>query len=128
MSDKLSYDPKLREAMAEIKEVLKKHDCGGFIALNSRSHAEFSVAMDIPSWSVIRYMNDNEGAAHMKLYTKSRHADTEATVGMIASTRDLCALGFEQTDLLMKQIEAHVEVDHKKLTPDQIKNEGRDSL
>lgn len=127
MSEKLSYDPKLRTAMAEIKEVLKKHDIGGYVALQSRTHAEFQVLIDVPTWSVARYIKNDAGAVHLKLYTKSRHKDTQDTVGMVASLRDLCAIGFQQTDLLMKQIEAHVEVDHPKLTPEMIKNDDREA-
>lgn len=127
MSEKLSYDPKLRTAMAEIKEVLKKHDIGGYVALNSKTHAEFQMMIDVPEWSVIRYISDDAGAVHIKLYTKTRHADAEATVGMIASLRDLTALGFQQADAIMKQIEAHVEVEHKKLTPEMIKNDDREA-
>lgn len=107
----MTYDPKLREAMDEIKEILKKHDIGGFITLNSRSHGEFAMAVDLPTWSVVRYLRDGE-AMHMKLYTKSRHADTEDTVAMIASIRDLCALGFDQSQKMMDKIEEQVKVTH----------------
>lgn len=106
-----NYDPKLREAMDEIVEVLKKHDVGGFIALGSRHHAEFKMAIDHMSWSNVRFMKDGE-RVHIKLHSKSDHANTEATVGLVASTRDLCALGFQQTEAIMKQIEQHVKVEH----------------
>ena len=119
-----SYDPKLREAMTEIEEVLKKHDIGGFIALASPSHTEFKVAIDVPTWSVVRYIKDGE-AVHIKLYTKSRHADTEATVHMIASIRDLCVLAFGQTEQIMNKIEEQVKVVHVPFGGKGITNDDR---
>lgn len=119
----MSYDPKLRTAMAEIEQVLKNHNIGGFIALNSRTHGEFKVAIDIPDWSIVRYIMD-KNAVHLKLYTKSRHRDTEDTVGMIAGIRDLCFLALQQTQHIMDKIEEQVKVIHLPFG-DGITNEDR---
>jgi hypothetical protein len=119
-----SYDPKLREAMTEIEEVLKKHDIGGYIALTSKTHSEFRVAIDIPTWSVVRYIRDGE-AVHIKLYTASRHADTEATVHMIASIRDQSVLAFGQTEQIMNKIEEQIKVVHVPFGRDGITNDDR---
>lgn len=124
MSQQLNYDPKLREAMAEIKEVMKKHNVGGFLAIGNKTHFEFAVAIDIPTWSTIRFTTEN-GLAHLKLHTKSRKEDTEATVGLVVNLQDLCALGFQQLDIMKAQIEKHVEIEHTKFGKNGISNEGR---
>lgn len=105
------YDQKLRDAMREIEGVLKKYDIGGFVTLQSRSHAEFKFLIETPSWSNVRYVK--EGAAiHLKIHNKSKPKETEATVGMLYSIRDLCAMGFQQMDVLANRIEQQVKVIH----------------
>lgn len=103
----MAYDQRLRDAMEEIEEVLKRYDIGGFIALQSRTHGEFKLAIDHMKWSIVRFIRNGE-AVHLKLYTKSRHKDTEDTVSVIAGIRDVCALGFSQAE----QIEEQVKVVH----------------
>jgi len=56
MSNELPYDPKLKEAMAEIKVILKKHDIAGAVSLVSETHSEY--LYDFPSWSGIKLTGD----------------------------------------------------------------------
>lgn len=48
------YDPKLREAMEEIKPILKKYDCMATVILASPSNSEF-LFQPTASWSVSRW-------------------------------------------------------------------------
>lgn len=107
----MTYDPKLRECMAEIEGVLKKFDCGGFFSLNSKTHGEFKMCVETPSWSNIRFLKEST-AVHVKLHAKTDHANTEATVAMLANMRDLSAGVFRQTEEIMRQIETQVKVVH----------------
>lgn len=119
-----NYDPSLREAMAEIEEIMKKHDCGGFVTLQSKSHTEFKLMLDHMSWSMIRWIKDGE-SMHLKLYSKSSKENTDATVGMLYSIRYLCGMVFMQMDKLANQIEQSVKVEHVPFGPHGITNEDR---
>lgn len=115
----MSYDPILREAMKEIKDILKKYDIGGYISLSSPTHGEFSLELE-PKWSMIRWMR--EDAAHIKLHMKSAPEKTDATVGMIARQQEMCGRTFLMLDEIMNQIKNHAEVESKPL---EITNEDR---
>lgn len=105
------YDSKLRDAMAEIEEILKKFDIGAFITLHSRTHSEFKFCIEAPTWSNVRFIKEGE-AIHLRLYSKSEHAKTEDTIGMLYSIKDLCAAGYLQMDKLSTRIEQDAKVEH----------------
>lgn len=111
MNDK-RYDPKLREAISKIEDILEKYDIGGAIVLCSETHSEFKLALDTPSWSNIRLIKGGKGF-HVKLYMKSDKKRTEASVGMLYSIRDMSGSFFMQCDQISKQIEQNVIVEHK---------------
>ncbi len=54
MTTKTPYDPKLRLAAEEIKEILKKYDCMGFTVLASPTNSEF-IFEPATTWSVCRW-------------------------------------------------------------------------
>ena len=118
-----SYDQKLRDAMSEIEEVLRKYDCGALISLHSKSHSEFRLFIETPTWSNVRWIRDGQGV-HLKLHSKSDHENTEATVAMLADIKDQCAMWFLNTEKLMEQIKSHVTVVHVPFGGG-IKNEDR---
>lgn len=118
-----SYDPKLREAMHEIDEILHKYDIGGFISLCSRTHTEFKMPIDTPTWSNIRYVKNGD-AVHIKLHSKSDHKNTEDTVAMLASMRDMAGTCFTNCDAMLDMIEKHVKVTHIR---GEIRNDDRDN-
>lgn len=111
--------------MFEISEVMKRHDIGGFVVLQDQSHTEFKYFIDTPSWSNVRWVKDGE-AMHLKIYAKSDKENTESTVGMLYSIRDLCAAGFMQMDRLANQIEQSVKVEHIPFGMNGITNEDRE--
>ncbi len=120
--DELTYDPKLRVAMKEIDDVLAKHDIGALVALQSRSHTEFKMAIE-PTWSLVRYIRKGE-AVHIKLH-HSKQPQLDQTTAMIFNFRDMAALFFSQMDFIAKKVEQHAKVDHKPFGPHGISNDDR---
>lgn len=52
-------DPKLKEAMEEIKAILKKYDCAASVLLQSQAHAEYLYELS-PSWSCVSLTPDGQ--------------------------------------------------------------------
>lgn len=111
------YDPKLKEAMAEIRSICRKHDIAAYCALVSPTHSEFGLEIT-PTWSAAYWENKNEG----KLRFRVKQAEVgkenariliELTCHMVYQIRDLCAQGFQFAEGMTKLIEQQVEVDHK---------------
>lgn len=106
-------DAKLKEAMSEIRGIMKKHDIGGYIILASDKHAEFGCILD-PSFSAA-YWEDKE---HLKFRIKQSEIGKEkaeyiadSTVHMIASIQDLCAMGHINTTQLLDALSKHIEIE-----------------
>lgn len=94
-------DPKLKEAMAEIKAICRKHDIAGYISLVSTTHSEFGLEVT-PSWSCA-YWEDKNATLRFRAKQKELGKDRakqliELTCHMIYQIRDLCALGFKFAD------------------------------
>ena len=51
----MNYSPKLKKAMAEIREILDKHDIAGFVALHTPGYGEHMLKID-PSYSAAKYV------------------------------------------------------------------------
>ena len=105
------YDPKLREAMVEIKKILKDYDIAAFIALASPTHGEFEMTIDQPTWSNVRFINDGKGV-HVKIHMASDKKRTEATISALMAIHDLSAMGFGQAKQIVDIVKKHVEIDH----------------
>lgn len=112
-------DPKLKEAMAEIFGVLKKHDIGGQVTLVSPSHSEFRCFIE-PSWSVAFFEEVPSGVAVRFRAKKSeipdkneRHERVEWTTHMLCQIRDLNAQNFMAFDSLIAELGKHFEIKHK---------------
>lgn len=83
------FSPKLKTAMKEIREVIKKHDIGGVIILNDgEGHGEYGLFLEDPTWSTIRFMAGGRGV-HMKAHMKSKALETARTVNMICNQLSL---------------------------------------
>lgn len=112
-------DPKLKEAMAEIMGVLKKHDIAGQVTLVSPTHSEFRIDI-APTWSCARMEPSGDGFAVRFKATKEGIPDDEArkkiaseTAHMLLQIRDLCAQYYMSFDDLVKQLEEFMEIEHK---------------
>lgn len=102
------YSSKLKEAMAEIKAILTKHDIAGHVLLQEPGFSEYLMAIE-PSWSVLRVVNngirirsklqdDFDGDRAAKL------AADQASANLVRHFADLLARDaeiFEQIDELL---------------------------
>lgn len=108
-------DPVLKQAMAEIRAVMTKHDIGGAVTLVSATHSEFYYHLT-PSWSICYF------AAPTQLQFRSKLADfkteeeqqrcTELTVHMVHQLRDLGAQNFTQMSQVIDMLNEHFEIEH----------------
>jgi hypothetical protein len=117
-----NYDPKLRAAMAEINNVMKRYDICGIVGLCSESHQEFVMKIE-SKWSLAYYKRDGE-AVHLKLH-QSKQPQLDQTGGMIFGLRDLAALFFGQLDHIAKRVGQVMQVDHKPFGKNGITNDDR---
>lgn len=111
-------DVKLKEAMAEIFGVLKKHDIAGQIVLVSKTHSEFRVKID-PTWSCATEEHSSQGLA---IRFKVKRADipdkeerrklAENTLHLLCQIRDLNAQNFVGFDGLIDQLKKVIDFDH----------------
>lgn len=111
------YDPKLKEAAAEIKAILKKHDIGGYVTLMSETHAEFVMEIT-PTWSCAYWEDRDEGMLRFKAKTKELGKEkaqklVEGTCHMIFQMRDLCAQGFSHAEKMCGLLSTQVDIEHK---------------
>jgi len=104
-------DPRLREAMAEMRAVAKKYDVGAHVVVNSKTHAEYAIMF--PSWSMARLIPKPDGgfALHLKART-ARHTDTEATVGMLLNIRDITYQSALILEKLHHQLAQTMDISH----------------
>jgi hypothetical protein len=109
----MSYDPKLKEAMAEISAVLKKHDIAGAVTLVSKTHSEYKY--HFPTWSAAQITDEG-----IRFRTKSSdYADKQAadqalldSLHVVLQIHDLNSQNIKVTDQLIKKIGEHVDFDH----------------
>lgn len=116
-TEKPPYDPKLRQAMAEIRAICRKHDIGGAILLTSETHSEFAYLIDLPSWSIVRFEGDG-GVRLRSTDLPTREAKkhgVEMTAGMLFALRDLAINTANDTGQLCSLLEQHFEIEHKSL-------------
>lgn len=108
-------DPRLKEAMAEIKAVMQRHDIAGAITLVSPYASEFLYHID-PSWSVAFF----EGSDRLRIRARAEdfasqdqaHFCVESTVHMICTTRDIAAQTFGNMERLLAILGEHFEIEH----------------
>lgn len=65
----MQYDPKLKKAMSEIKEILERHDIGGSIVLHSPGFGETFMKVD-PSYSCAFIHEDTDGKQGVRVRTR----------------------------------------------------------
>ena len=118
------FDPNLKEAMKEIDAVMKKYDCGGYVALISPTHSEFRLNIE-PLWSCA-FFEDYRTVrfrAKEKDYgsKEARNKAIESTIHLVMQIRDLGAQAFEFGEGLGNQLKKIIDFDHEpfhKFTPE----------
>lgn len=83
------YDPKLKEAMEEIKAIIKKYDCAASVLIQSKAHAEYLYELS-PSWSCVTLTPD--GQCRVKAQAKTGPPEEaerlRASTGMLMGFMD----------------------------------------
>jgi len=113
-------DPKLKEAMKEIRKVMAKHDIAGWITLFSPTNSEFGMEIT-PTWSCAFWEDKDEGklrfrAKQAELGKEVAKQKIERTAHMIFSMRDLCARGFQYADNMAKLLGTQLQIEHTPLS------------
>jgi hypothetical protein len=121
------YDQNLRDAMKEIRAVLKRRNIGGYVMLNSETHSEYAMMLDIPSWSCITLEDDGQGVAVRIKATPSKHPEDkkrlDATINMLCHLDDLMHNGqqhMEQLITLLRQKFTIIHETGKNMPPDSV--------
>jgi hypothetical protein len=119
------YDPKLRQAMGEIENILKKYDCMAAISLHSLTHSEFKLHLE-SSWSLIEFQMNSDHTARVRVKIRPKmQVEMDATIGAVYSIRDLSGLFFRQMDAIASEVERKSDVTHTPFSGG-IDNSGRD--
>lgn len=123
------YDPVLKEAIEEIKAIIKKHDIGGAVLLHGKNHSEFLMEIS-PSWSCMELEHIKDGAYGIrfkaKIATGPKHEQERAawTAGMIMSLTEETAFLNEQFTKLAAMLGKHMGIEHiSKMTHCEPENE-----
>lgn len=112
----MNHDPKLKEAMTKIEDLMKEYDIGGYVSLVSPTHSEFMLHID-PMWSCAFF--EEPGKVRFKATEKdygskeARDRAMELTVHMILQIRDLGAQAFMFGEELEKLLKTKMEIEHK---------------
>jgi hypothetical protein len=114
---KAPYDPRLREAMDEIKAVCKKYDIGAQVILASESHVEFLAELT-PTWSVCSWEQGGRGIRFKStniVDKEEKKRRVEASCHMILATRDMLVNHYNMYAQLAEVLAKHLDIEHKSL-------------
>jgi hypothetical protein len=107
-------DPKLKEAMAEIVAVLKKHDIAGIALLQSKTHGEWLNGID-PTWSCAKMDGQSlRIKAPAKDYpsTEDRNEAIRLTAGMIYAFRDGAHRIADNMESVLAMLSKYTTIEH----------------
>jgi hypothetical protein len=121
---KAEYDPRLRECLQEIEDLLKFYDAGGFVSIHSKTHGEFKVMIEHMSWSQVKMIGERK-AMHIKLHMGTSPENTEATIAMVDDARSIAANFFKFFDKVLEAVKKQADVVTKPIF-ERINNEDRE--
>ena len=108
----MKYSPKLKNAMEEIKEVLRKHDIAGVVVLHSPGFGEFLLKVN-PSYSCASI---DELNGMMKFRAKREDFNNEAEMrNRVEDTSNMIHVLCQQTSMLSVNLITADEMLSKKL-------------
>lgn len=107
----IKYDPKLKEAMAKISGILDEYDIGASIALCSKSHSEF--LYHFPKWSLAQFNEKKDGVRIKAKSSNNDQSALEVTTHLICQIRDIAIQTYGAYEGIIKELEKHIEIDHK---------------
>lgn len=86
---------KLKQAVSEISEILKKYDCGGHITLASKDHGEYLV--HLPTWSKLQVEENG-------IRVKHKGKDTDGLLASTVHMMQVFELQGRQISTVMEQV------------------------
>ena len=113
-------DPKLKEAMEEVKAILAKHDIAAIVVLASQTHGEHLYHVN-PSWSCVKL----EGDALRIKAQRQDFPDLETqkkcvteSVGMLAVFMDVANIASKNMESMLEVIGQHIEFTNRSYRDD----------
>lgn len=116
----LPYDPVLKEAVAEIREILERKNLCAFITLVSKTHGEY--AFHYADWTGIYTQHTKEGKEiRIKIVgSRSENPDiresaksmAENTASVIYTLRDMTGLCWLTMDKMVNELESTWDIVH----------------
>lgn len=106
------YDPKLKEAMKEIDQIMMKYDIGGYINLVSRSHGAYRLYVT-PTWSAAKWEGEDclrIKAVKSEMGEEKAHDLLHGTVHLIYSIDKFCDMGVQFAKSIKQLLLEKVEV------------------
>lgn len=112
----MNYSPKLRSAMAEIKEIIKKHDIGAIVVLHTPGFGEDYIKID-PSYSCAKVITNAKGENGVNITTKDLLKEQKQqvltdTVNMFGIMCDLVGEKAMFVIDMMEELEKKLDIDH----------------
>lgn len=106
------YDPKLKEVMAEVRAVYRKHDLAGYIVLLSATHGEFGFEIT-PSWSGAKWEDDNVRfkIRPSEVGEEKAAALAENTTRMVIGIGDLCRYGMTAAMTMIQALRTQLNIE-----------------
>ena len=104
----MNYHPKLKIAMQEIKEILKKHDIAGAVALHTPGFGEFYLDVE-PSYSGAKVTGETVRINIKKENLKTKGADTSNMFHILSDNLMMLAV---MTSDVSGIVDKHLESSH----------------
>jgi hypothetical protein len=106
------FDPKLKEAIAEMEAIAKKHGIAALFCLASETHGEFKAFF--PSWSIIQ-LREKEGEQRFRVQVKKDQHDLEqvnASLHLAYSLRDMAGVQYQNFETICTVLTEKLNVEH----------------
>ena len=111
----LDYDPDLKQAVIEIKQILKQYDISGTIGLCSKTHSELYVGF--PDWSCVKIEESGKVTIDIK---RENFESMDAAVMAVQNTAhhllrniDMSNYVIEAMEEILSHIEPKFDIDHE---------------
>lgn len=111
----MASETKLKVAAEEIKDILRKHDIAGAVALHTPGHGEF-INHILTSYSCAYQYEDNSVRFYSKKEDYSspeeQHKQQESTANMLSVLKDLVGYHFLMLETLSERFDKIVDAKH----------------
>lgn len=102
-----TFDPKLKQASAEIEAILNKYGIAGAICLASSTHGEW--LLHFPTWSLVEM-----APTGIRVRTKAADPElTNASMHLLLGLRDQAGLQYQQLEAVCQAVSRHLDIEHR---------------